>query len=145
RRRIRLGDLHRRQHPAGVGDHPAHHRQQARAVRLRRRHRRGPGHADLLLRHAAARQPAAGLERAPYREDPPMNTQALAGAPAAILAPPVKNGTRFERNLATREAPWARRAVLAAALLFFAAFLLLPLAAVFFEALRRGWDTYLAA
>ena len=40
RRRIRLGDLHRRQHADGVGDHAAHHHHQARAVRLRRRDRR---------------------------------------------------------------------------------------------------------
>ena len=39
RRRIRLGDLHRRQHADGVGDHAADHHHQARAVRLRRRDR----------------------------------------------------------------------------------------------------------
>ena len=36
RRRVRLGDLHRRQPADGVGDHAAHHHHQARAIRLRR-------------------------------------------------------------------------------------------------------------
>jgi hypothetical protein len=42
-RRIRLGHLHRRQHPDGVGDHAADHHHQAGAIRLRRcnRHRGG--------------------------------------------------------------------------------------------------------
>ena len=37
-RRIRLGDLHRRQHADEVGDHVAAHHHQARAIRLRGRH-----------------------------------------------------------------------------------------------------------
>lgn len=53
--------------------------------------------------------------------------------------------TRFEHNAATRESPWVRRCILGVVLVFFALFLLLPLVAVFFEALRRGWDTYLLA
>ncbi|THF65316.1 sulfate ABC transporter permease subunit CysW [Pseudothauera rhizosphaerae] len=52
---------------------------------------------------------------------------------------------RFETNAATRESPWVRRTILGAALAFFALFLLLPLVAVFFEALRKGWGTYLTA
>ena len=52
---------------------------------------------------------------------------------------------RFETNAATREAPWVRRAILAVALGFFALFLLLPLVAVFAEALRKGWGTYAIA
>jgi sulfate transport system permease protein len=52
---------------------------------------------------------------------------------------------RFEANPATRESPWVRRLILGAALTFFALFLLLPLAAVFTEALRKGWGTYVTA
>ena len=44
----------------------------------------------------------------------------------------------------TTEAPWVRRALIGLALAFLALFLLLPLAAVFSEALRKGWDAYLA-
>ncbi|MBS0467901.1 MAG: sulfate ABC transporter permease subunit CysW [Proteobacteria bacterium] len=44
----------------------------------------------------------------------------------------------------TTEAPWVRRALIGLALAFLGLFLLLPLAAVFTEALRKGWDAYLA-
>ncbi|MBX3610745.1 MAG: sulfate ABC transporter permease subunit CysW [Hydrogenophaga sp.] len=40
------------------------------------------------------------------------------------------------------EAPWVRRTLIATALLFMALFLVLPLAAVFAEALRKGWEAY---
>ncbi|MDP8567238.1 sulfate ABC transporter permease subunit CysW [Methylophilus aquaticus] len=46
---------------------------------------------------------------------------------------------------ATSEPPWVRRLLLALAFAFLGLFLLLPLAAVFSEALRKGWDVYLAA
>ncbi len=52
---------------------------------------------------------------------------------------------RYQSNPATREAPWVRRTLLALGLGFFVLFLILPLVAVFTEALRKGWDTYLAA
>ncbi len=52
---------------------------------------------------------------------------------------------RFEANAATRDPPWIRIAILVVSLGFFALFLLLPLIAVFVEALRRGWEVYLAA
>ncbi len=52
---------------------------------------------------------------------------------------------RFETNAATREAPWVKWTILGLALAFFALFLLLPLLAVFTEALRKGWGTYVAA
>lgn len=51
--------------------------------------------------------------------------------------------TRFERNLATREAPWVKWTLLTLALSFFVLFLILPLVSVFFEALRKGWEVYL--
>lgn len=50
--------------------------------------------------------------------------------------------TLFERRSATRESPWVQRVILFVALSFFAFFLLLPLLAVFAEALRKGFATY---
>ncbi len=46
---------------------------------------------------------------------------------------------------ATRDAPWVRWSLTAVALLFLAGFLLLPLAAVFTEALRKGLGVYFCA
>jgi sulfate transport system permease protein len=42
----------------------------------------------------------------------------------------------------TTEAPWLRYTLIATALAFMFLFLVLPLAAVFAEALRKGWDAY---
>jgi sulfate transport system permease protein len=55
------------------------------------------------------------------------------------------NQTRFERNAATREPRWIKWTILGLSLSFFAVFIFLPLVAVFFEALRRGWEPYLQA
>lgn len=52
---------------------------------------------------------------------------------------------RFEKNAATREPAWVKAALMTVALLFFGLFLLLPLATVFAEALRKGWQVYFAA
>jgi len=52
---------------------------------------------------------------------------------------------RFESSAATREARWVKWALIGAALSFFALFLLMPLVAVFVEALRKGWETYATA
>lgn len=52
---------------------------------------------------------------------------------------------RFEQNIATRDEAWVKYAVLGTGLAFFALFLVLPLVAVFVEALRKGWETYIAA
>lgn len=52
---------------------------------------------------------------------------------------------RFEVRSATREAPWVKWTLIAVALAFFALFLLMPLIAVFIEALRKGWETYFSA
>ncbi|MFZ1326514.1 MAG: sulfate ABC transporter permease subunit CysW [Candidatus Contendobacter sp.] len=52
---------------------------------------------------------------------------------------------RFEAKAATREPAWVKGVLLTVALSFFALFLLLPLATVFAEALRKGWSVYLAA
>ncbi|MFD1120916.1 sulfate ABC transporter permease subunit CysW [Methylophilus flavus] len=46
---------------------------------------------------------------------------------------------------ATSEPAWVRWALIATALVFLGLFLLIPLAAVFAEALRKGWGVYLAA
>ena len=46
---------------------------------------------------------------------------------------------------ATTESPWIRRLLIGIALLFLTLFLFVPLAAVFVEALRKGWDVYIAA
>jgi sulfate transport system permease protein len=53
--------------------------------------------------------------------------------------------TRFEARAATRETPLVKWLILGTALTFFAVFLLMPLIAVFVEAMRKGWETYLSA
>ncbi|WEN43715.1 Sulfate transport system permease protein CysW [Thauera sp. GDN1] len=53
--------------------------------------------------------------------------------------------TRFEARAATRETPLVKWLILGTALAFFAVFLLMPLIAVFIEALRKGWETYVTA
>ena len=53
--------------------------------------------------------------------------------------------TRFEARAATRETPFVKWLILGTALTFFAVFLLMPLIAVFVEALRKGWETYVTA
>ena len=52
---------------------------------------------------------------------------------------------RFTANAATREPVWVKRLLITVALVFFGLFLLLPLATVFAEALRKGWAVYFAA
>ena len=61
-RRVRIGDLHRRQHADGLRDHAAHHHHQARAIRLRRRDRGRRRDAGRVVRPAARHQRAAGLD-----------------------------------------------------------------------------------
>jgi len=53
--------------------------------------------------------------------------------------------TRFEARAATRETALVKWLILGTALTFFAVFLLMPLIAVFVEALRKGWETYASA
>ena len=64
---------------------------------------------------------------------------------AAQFAGHSRSATRFERNVATRDTPWVKYTVLAIGLSYFVVFLVLPLVAVFFEALRKGWEAYFAA
>ena len=61
------------------------------------------------------------------------------------FAPQFASATRFERNIATRDASFVRLAILGIGLTFFVVFLLLPLIVVFAEALRKGLDTYISA
>lgn len=67
------------------------------------------------------------------------------GSPSASLLAGRSHRTRFETAVATRDARSVRLAVLAVGLSFFALFVLLPLVAVFVEALRKGWQVYLAS
>ncbi|MCV2361342.1 sulfate ABC transporter permease subunit CysW [Paucibacter sp. TC2R-5] len=69
----------------------------------------------------------------------------MAGIVVSSLGVPQKTGGRYQDNPATREAPWVRYLLLTLGLSFFALFLVMPLVAVFSEALRKGWDVYLAA
>lgn len=57
----------------------------------------------------------------------------------------IRSQTRFEQNTATTEQSWVRAVVLTLALVFFGLFLLLPLIAVFVEALRKGLEVYWTA
>ena len=50
-----------------------------------------------------------------------------------------------QKRIVTTEAPWVRFVLIALALAFVLLFLVLPLAAVFTEALRKGFDAYLDA
>jgi ABC-type sulfate transport system permease subunit len=53
--------------------------------------------------------------------------------------------TRFEARSATRDSALVKGTILTLGLGFFLLFLVLPLIVVFAEALRKGWETYLAA
>lgn len=66
-------------------------------------------------------------------------------ATSARLAPHSGSASRFEANIATRDAPIVKYLVLGIGLSFFVLFLLMPLIAVFLEAFRKGWATYFAA
>jgi len=69
-----------------------------------------------------------------------MNTATLV-APASA---PVKVAPRQIRA-ATAEAPWVRWGLITLALAFMTVFLFVPLATVFYEAFKKGWQVYLAA
>lgn len=67
----------------------------------------------------------------------------MAAIASRIAAAPSPN--RFENNLATRDSGAVRLLILTLGLGFFVLFLLLPLIAVFYEALRKGWLAYFSA
>jgi len=70
----------------------------------------------------------------------------MSGAAATLAAPKIfGDAHRFESNPATREVAWVKWTILGLGLGFFALFLLLPLVAVFAEALRKGFGVYFAA
>jgi sulfate transport system permease protein len=69
-----------------------------------------------------------------------MNTIAISRvAQEPRLAPPRK----FTKP--TEESPWVRRLLIGIALAFMSLFLFVPLASVFYEALKKGWGVYIAA
>jgi len=68
----------------------------------------------------------------------------MSAAAAALGAPKLfGDAHRYESNPSTREAPWIKWTLLGIGLAFFALFLLLPLVAVFAQALRKGFEVYL--
>lgn len=56
-----------------------------------------------------------------------------------------KYNSKIARNRATSEPAWVRWSFIAITLLFLTLFLFMPLAAVFTEALRKGFNTYITA
>jgi sulfate/thiosulfate transport system permease protein len=69
----------------------------------------------------------------------------LMASVAATFDTRVDTAGKFEANPATRDSTWVKLAVLGLGLTYFAIFLLLPLAAVFVEAFRKGVETYFSA
>ena len=51
----------------------------------------------------------------------------------------------YSHKIATREPAWVKVLLITLGLGFFTLFLLMPLFAVFIEALRKGWDVYVAS
>ena len=65
---------------------------------------------------------------------------------AVIAAPAAGTGVAPRRiATATTESPWVRRLIIGLGLGFMTLFLFIPLATVFHEALKKGWDVYVAA
>jgi sulfate transport system permease protein len=60
----------------------------------------------------------------------------------ATLATPYGRAARFEQSPAAREPALIKWAVISISLAFFVTFLMLPLFAVFAEALKKGWEAY---
>jgi sulfate transport system permease protein len=70
----------------------------------------------------------------------------MSAAPATTAALAVSPRLTFHgAGHATREPRWVQGVLIATALAFLALFLFMPLAAVFVEALKKGWDAYWAA
>jgi len=64
---------------------------------------------------------------------------------APTFAAARSRNTRFEESAAAREPALVKWIIIAVSLTFFVTFLVLPLLAVFSEALRKGWAAYIAA
>jgi sulfate/thiosulfate transport system permease protein len=73
-----------------------------------------------------------------------VNTLATTTPPAPEPKAPVVMAPRLVRNAVTEPA-WVRLTLIGAALAFMTLFLFVPLATVFYEALKKGWGVYLAA
>jgi sulfate/thiosulfate transport system permease protein len=58
---------------------------------------------------------------------------------------PLNSTARYENSAATREPSWVKWLIIGISITFFTLFLLMPLVAVFVEALRKGWMTYVTA
>lgn len=56
-----------------------------------------------------------------------------------------KYNAKVAKKRATSESAWVRWSLILLALSYLSLFLFVPLAAVFAEALRKGWDTYISA
>ena len=69
----------------------------------------------------------------------------MAGAISRLGASQGANPGAPHRHDATGEAPWVRYTLITVAVLFLGLFLFIPLASVFYEALKKGVDTYFAA
>src|SRR6185437_13980234 len=123
--RVRLGDLHRRQHAHAHRDRAAVDRAEAGTVRLRRRRCAGRRDAGLFLRDADRAVVAAALE------------------------PALGGGVAMNAMVLPRTSIWPRRLqralLILVAVAFMLVFLLLPLAVVFTEALAKGMQVFVAA
>ena len=64
---------------------------------------------------------------------------------SVTLAAPPRTRSAAPPRSATTEAPWVQWTLIALALGFMTLFLFVPLVTVFYEALKKGWDVYLAA
>ena len=63
----------------------------------------------------------------------------------AALIPLYRDPPVFREHRVTTEVRWVRLALIGVALAFLALFLVIPLVSVFYEALRKGLGTYVAA
>lgn len=52
----------------------------------------------------------------------------------------IANSYDYQSNPATKDSPWIRRTFIGIAVLFMIIMLVIPLLAVFYEALKGGWD-----
>jgi sulfate transport system permease protein len=66
-------------------------------------------------------------------------------SPQAVDTNPARWASPRSMRAATAEPAWVRRTLIGVALAFMTLFLFVPLATVFVEALRKGFDVYLAA